>query len=192
MNTKNYVKKLAVCAVMLALAFGLSYVKIFQLPFDGTITLFSMLPIVFVSLKYGLLWGFGTAFCYSWLQILQGGVFAWGLTPAMLFGSLMLDYIVAFTILGIAGVFRKKGVKGAIWGTILACALRFVSHFVAGVVLWANYAEFVAFGKEWVNHPVLYSLVYNGIYMLPETILTVIGVILLMKIPQIQKVIKPE
>ena len=192
MKKNSYIVKLAVSAVMLALAFGLSYVKIFQLPFDGSITLFSMLPIIIVSIKYGIGWGLGTAFCYSWLQILQGGVFAWGLTPGMLVGSLFLDYLVAFTVLGIAGIMRKKGDSGIVIGTVIACAARFLSHFIAGFVLWANYEKFVAFGAEWVDHPVLYSLVYNGIYMLPETILTVIGVVLLIKLPQVKKIIKPE
>ena len=188
----NLVKKLTVSAVMLALAFGLSYVIIFRLPFEGSITLFSMLPIFVVSVKYGIGWGLGTAFCYSWLQILQGGVFSWGLNATMLIGSLFLDYIIAFTVLGLAGVFRKKGNAGIICGSLLACALRFVSHFVSGIVLWANYEEFIAFNKTWVNHPVLYSLVYNGIYMLPETIMTVIGIILVTNIPQVKKIMSPE
>ena len=108
-NTKRTrVFALCECAMMLALAVVLSYVKIFTLPFDGSITLFSMLPICLISIKYGIGWGLGTAFCYSWFQILQGGVFAWGLTPTMLIASLFLDYILAFTVLGLAGLFRKK------------------------------------------------------------------------------------
>ena len=192
MKNRSYIKKLVVSAVMLALAFGLSYVKIFTLPFEGSITLFSMLPIIIVSIKFGIGWGIGTAFCYSWLQILQGGVFSWGLTPGMLVGSLLLDYIVAFTVLGLAGIFRKKGTAGIITGTVLACVLRFISHFVAGFVLWANYAEFVAFGATWVNHPVLYSLCYNGIYMLPETAMAVVGIVLLVKLPQVKALLKQE
>ncbi|MBQ7161297.1 MAG: energy-coupled thiamine transporter ThiT [Clostridia bacterium] len=192
MKNRSYIKKLVVSAVMLALAFGLSYVKIFTLPFEGSITLFSMLPIIIVSIKFGIGWGLGTAFCYSWLQILQGGVFSWGLTPGMLAGSLLLDYIVAFTVLGLAGIFRKKGTAGIITGTVLACVLRFISHFVAGFVLWANYAEFVAFGATWVNHPVLYSLCYNGIYMLPETVMAVVGIVLLVKLPQVKALLKQE
>lgn len=184
------VRKLTTCAIMLALSFVLSYVKIFTLPFDGSITLFSMLPICLVSVMYGIGWGLGTAFCYSWLQILQGGVFSWGLTPVMLIGSLLLDYIIAFTAIGLAGIFRKKGKIGICVGTGLACVVRFLSHFVAGFVLWANVEEFVAFGQSWVNHPYLYSLCYNGIYMLPETILTVVGMILLVQVPQIMKIIK--
>ncbi len=177
------------CALMLALAVVLSYIKFWQLPFDGSITLFSMLPICLVSIKYGLKWGLGTAFCYSWFQILQGGVFAWGLTPTMLIASLFLDYILAFTVLGLAGLFRSKGYWGMIAGIALVCVLRFLVHFVAGVVLWANLEEFIAFGKEWINRPVLYSICYNGIYMLPETVLTTVMGAILFKIPQIKRII---
>ena len=189
-NTKSTrVYALCECAIFLAIAVVLSYVKIFTLPFDGSITLFSMLPICLISIKYGIKWGLGAAFCYSWFQILQGGVFAWGLTPTMLVASLFLDYILAFTVLGLAGLFRKKGYLGMISGVALVCVLRFLVHFIAGVVLWANLAEFVAFGQEWVNQPVLYSICYNGIYMLPETILTSVAAGILLKIPQMKRIL---
>lgn len=189
-NTKQTrVFALCECALMLALAVVLSYVKLFTLPFDGSITLFSMLPLCLISIKYGVKWGLGTAFCYSWFQILQGGVFAWGLTPTMLIASLLLDYLLAFSVLGLAGLFRKKGYLGMIGGVAMACALRFLVHFIAGVVLWANLAEFVAFGQEWVNQPVLYSLCYNGIYMLPETLLTTAMAAVLLRIPQMKRML---
>ena len=186
---QNRIRILCESAILLALSVVLSYIRIFQLPFDGSITLLSMLPLCLISIKYGIGWGIGTAFCYSWFQILQGGVFAWGLTPIMLVGSLLLDYIVAFSVLGLAGLFRKKGTTGMVLGVTLACALRFLSHFLAGVILWANLEQFVAFGQEWVGRPVLYSLCYNGIYMLPETVLTVVGTIILFRIPQFKKVL---
>ncbi|MBO7293542.1 MAG: energy-coupled thiamine transporter ThiT, partial [Clostridia bacterium] len=163
---------LAECTLMLAAAVALSYVKLFQLPFDGSITLLSMLPITLVAIRHGLGWGLGTAFAYSWFQILQGGVFAWGLTPGMLVASLLLDYLLAFTVLGLAGLFRRRGTVGAVGGVALVCVLRFLVHFLAGVILWANFEEFVAFGQEWVGRPWLYSLCYNGVYMLPETVFT--------------------
>ncbi|MBE6627536.1 MAG: proton-coupled thiamine transporter YuaJ [Ruminococcaceae bacterium] len=189
-NTKRTrVFALCECAMMLALAVVLSYVKIFTLPFDGSITLFSMLPICLISIKYGIGWGLGTAFCYAWFQILQGGVFAWGLTPTMLIASLFLDYILAFSVLGLAGLFRKKGYLGMISGVVLACALRFLVHFIAGVVLWANLEEFIAFGREWFNRPVLYSICYNGIYMLPETVLTTAMAAVLLRIPQMKRIL---
>ena len=190
MKQSKNIRALCECAVMLALAVVLSFVKFAQLPFDGSITLASMLPICLVSIKYGLGWGLGTAFCYSWTQILQGGVFSWGLTPGMLIGSLLLDYIVAFTVLGLAGLFRKKGFAGQMLGITLACALRFLVHFLAGIILWANYAEFVAFGAEWVNQPVLYSLCYNGIYMLPDTAIVLVVAALLLRIPQTKRILE--
>lgn len=186
------IMKLCVSAIMLALAFVLSFVKIIELPFEGSVTLFSMLPICIISVKYGIKWGLGTAFCYSWLQILQGGVFSCGLTPVMLIGSLLLDYIVAFTAIGLAGIFRDNGRWGICLGTVLACILRFLSHFAAGFILWAKLEQFVAFGKEWVGRPVLYSLCYNGIYMLPELIMTTAAILILTALPQIKKWISPD
>lgn len=187
--TRKQIITLCECAILLALAIVLSYIKIFQLPFDGSITLLSMLPICIISIRHGIGWGLGTAFCYSWFQILQGGVFAWGLTPVMLIGSLFLDYILAFTVLGLAGIFRRHGSVGMICGVVMVCVLRFIVHFIAGVVLWANFEEFIAFGQEWVGRPVLYSICYNGIYMLPETVFTTIGATILIKTPRISKLL---
>ena len=185
----NRIRILCECGILLALSVVLSYIKLFQLPFDGSITLLSMLPLCLVSIKYGIGWGLGTAFCYSWFQILQGGVFGWGLTPWMLIGSLFLDYILAFTVLGLAGLFRKKGIVGMVLGVAMVCVLRFLVHFLAGIILWANFAEFVAFGQEWVNQPVLYSICYNGIYMLPETVFTTLGAFILFRVPQFKRIL---
>ena len=197
-QSRKHIHILCESAILVALAVVLSIASKFLLepflaplfPFGGSVTLFSMLPICIISIKHGLGWGLGAGFCFSWFQILQGSVFAWGLTPVMLVGSLFLDYILAFTAIGLAGIFRNKGATGMIWGVALACALRFLVHFLSGIILWANLAEFVAFGQSWINRPVLYSLVYNGGYMLPETILTVAGAALLFRIPQISKILK--
>ena len=189
-NTKT--RALCECAILLALAVVLSYVKFWQLPFDGSITLFSMLPVCLVAVKYGTKWGLGTAFCFSWFQILQGGVFCWGLTPTMLIASLLMDFILAYTVLGFAGIFRKKGFWGILAGITMVCVLRFLIHFLAGVILWAKLEEFVAFGQSWVNRPVLYSICYNGVYMLPETVLTVVVAAILFKIPQFKKLLYTE
>ena len=197
-QSRQHIHTLCECAIMVALAVALSLVSKFTigvwltplLPFGGTVTFFSMLPICIISIKHGLGWGLGSAFCFSWFQILEGGVFGWGLTPVMLIGSLLLDYILAFTVLGLAGIFRKHGIKGMIAGVILVCVLRFAIHFLAGIILWAELDEFIAFGQAWVNRPVLYSIVYNGSYMLPETILTIAGAVLLFRVPQLKKILK--
>ncbi len=190
MQTRN--KKLitlAECGLMLALSVALSFATIYKLPWGGSVTLFSTLPVMLISIRHGLRWGLATSFLFSWFQILQGGIFSWGLTPVMLIGSLFLDYIIAFTVLGLAGLFRRHGDKGCILGVVLASLLRFVTHFIAGFVLWANYEEFVVFGSSFVNRPFLYSFLYNGAYMLPETVLVVVGAVLLFKIPQARKLI---
>ncbi len=194
---QNRIHILCECGILTALAITLSLVSMFLLepllrplfPFGGSVTLFSMLPICIISIRHGMGWGLASAFCFSWFQILQGGVFAWGLTPQMLIASLFLDYILAFTVLGLAGLFRKKGFLGMVMGVALVCLLRFAVHFLAGVVLWANLEEFVAFGQSWVNRPVLYSLVYNGGYMLPESILTVMGAWLLLRSDRMRKML---
>ena len=185
------------CGVMVALAVALSLVSKVLLepllkplfPFGGSVTLFSMLPICLLSIRRGIGWGTVAAFCFAWFQILEGGVFAWGLTPGMLIASLLLDYLLAFTVLGLAGIFRNRGKGGMLLGIVLVCLLRFAIHFLAGVLLWANFAEFIAFGQTWINRPVLYSLVYNGGYMLPETLLTVVGAVLLLRMKQFQKLV---
>ena len=179
-------RALCECAIMLALAVILSFIQFGKLPFGGAITPASMLPICIIAIKYGTKWGLGTAFCYAWFQILQGGVFGWGLTPVILIASILLDYILAFLVLGLAGIFSKKGTLGMTLGIAMACVLRFLTHFVSGIVLWANLEQFVAFGESFVNRPVLYSLLYNGSYMLPETVLTVAVAIVLFQVPQIK------
>lgn len=186
------VRRLAVSAVLLAMAFLLSYVKIAQLPFGGALTLCSMLPLCVISLKYGVLWGMGCGFCYSLLQILQGGVFGWGLTPGILTAALLLDYIAAFTVLGLTGCFRQKGTVGVLLGTVSALTLRFLCHFISGIVLWTNVEQFTALGKSFFDRPVLYSLLYNGAYMLPELLLTLLVLFLLYRLPQLHKLLTPE
>ena len=88
------IRTLCECAIMLAVAVILSFIQFGKLPWGGSITLASMLPICLIAIKHGWKWGLGTAFCFSWFQILQGEVFAWGLTPTILVSSLFLDYIL--------------------------------------------------------------------------------------------------
>ena len=113
--------KLAVCAIMVALGAVLSLVKVVQMPFGGSVTLLSMLPCAMVSIMFGLKWGFAAAFVESVVQLAFGvtmdGILGWGLTPAMLIGTLLLDYILAFTVIGFAGIFRNKGYIGICVGT---------------------------------------------------------------------------
>lgn len=188
--SKLKTKELVEGAIMVALASALSLIKIFSLPWGGSVTLFSMLPIVVYSIRYGVKKGLFASFVFSLFQLFTSGVFSWGLTVPMLIGSILLDYVLAFTAIGFAGIFRHKGLGGQICGTIVAGLLRFISHFIAGVVIWHSFGElwsgFVT-ENEW-----LYSLVYNGAYMLPEIIFAVIGAAILFSLPQTKRLMSPQ
>ena len=190
-TNKQNIYKLTLAAIFIALATVLSLIKIFSVPLGGSITLLSMLPIVMLSAMLGLKWGIGGAFVYSLIQLLLGitldGLLGWGLTPIMLVGTILLDYIFAFTVLGFAGIFAKKGTAGMIFGTAAAIFARFICHFISGVVIFEQLEQFEIFGKLFTGRPVLYSLCYNGLYMLPELVITVLVAGVIFGLPQIKK-----
>lgn len=179
-------------AVMAALATVLSFVRVYKLPWGGSITLLSMLPIVLFSIKWGVKYGLGVSFVFSLIQFIQGvtdGLFGWGLSAGMLVACILLDYILAYSVLGFAGTFRKLGVMGWIMGTVFALLLRFLCHFLSGVIIWKSVgALWDGFTTDnfWV-----YSLLYNGSYMLPEIVFTTAGAVILLKLPQIKKLVEP-
>lgn len=191
----NKVRILVESATMVALAFVLSMVKVFKLPWGGSITLLSMLPIVILSIRNGVKNGLICAFVYSMTQFLDGvvgdGLFAWGLSPLYLALCIFLDYIGAFTVLGLAGMFRKSEMKGWIGGTAAVIVTRYVLHVISGAVvfhttgmLWESLGE--------IANPWLYSTIYNACYMLPEMILTTVGAVLLFKTGAIKMILKKQ
>ncbi len=188
-NTKT--RFLAEGALMVALATVLSFLKIVQFPWGGAITVLSMLPIVVFSLRYGPKKGLAVSFVYSVIQLGQGilieGLLGWGLTPTALIACIFLDYIGAFSLLCLSGVFGNKKMTGIIAGTVLALVLRFALHYVSGVAI------FHSFGELWegfsTDNTWLYSLLYNGAYMLPETVFTTLGALFLFKTPQMRRLL---
>lgn len=195
-NSKT--KMLVEGAMMLALAIVLSLITPFQklLPFGGSITLVSMLPICIFSIKYGVAKGLGVSFLFAVFQFAQGtikdGLFGWGLTAGMLIACIVFDYFLAYTVLGFAGFARKKGLGGWITGIVIAMTLRFLCHFISGVYVFAST------GKIWddldfvADNKYVYSLVYNAAYMVPEIILTIIVTVILFKIPQVRRLLTDE
>lgn len=176
--TKTYTKTrtLVECALMIALGTVLANVKIYELPNGGSVTLFSMLPFILISFRHGVKWGLFTGFVNSLLQMLLGFYAppAPGLLP--LVGMILLDYVLAFMVLGLAGGIAKafqNPLVGVTVGTVAVCALRFLCSFLSGVLIWGNLSDGL---PAWV-----YSLTYNGSYMLPETILTTLGALLVYK-----------
>lgn len=181
-NKKNNLKKLTLCAIFVALATVLSFIKIYNLPLGGSITLLSMLPIILISKFLGLKWGLTSAFLYSLIQLGQGvidGLFAWGLTPLSLIGTIFLDYILAFSVLGLVGITKNKSTFVTVSATALVLIIRFLLHFLSGVIIFDIWCEW---DSVW-----LYSLCYNGSFMLPELIFTVVGVAIIFAIPEINK-----
>jgi len=184
-------RKLVEGAAMVALAVVLSFIRVYQLPWGGSITLLSMLPIVVYSLRWGIKDGFLVSFVFALFQLFQGigdGLFGWGLTPVMLIACILLDYLGAYTILGIAGFMKnRKDAAGAIIGVAVAVIARFLFHFLSGVVIWHSFGDLwegFSTENEW-----LYSLLYNGSYMLPELIFTVIATVVLFSIPSTKKLL---
>lgn len=166
------------CAVLIAIGTVLSYIKVFELPNGGAVTAASMLPFMIISFKYGLKWGVLSAFVNSLLQMVLGGIYPPPAGTVLSFiGMILLDYILAYTSLGIACVFRKpfkNKLFGLSFSVFMACMLRFLCSFLSGILLWGAYAP--------DNVPVwIYSLGYNLSYMLPETIISVVVLILLYK-----------
>ena len=164
------------CALMIALGTILANIKIYELPNGGSITLFSMLPFIMISFRHGVKWGLFTGFVNSLLQMLLGFYAppAPGLLP--LVGMILLDYVLAFTLLGLASAIAKpfaNKLVGVGVGTAAVCGIRFLCSFLSGVLIWGNLSDGLA---AWT-----FSLTYNGSYMLPETIMTTVAAVLIYK-----------
>lgn len=160
--------------LMIALATILSYIKVFEMPQGGSITAVSMLPIILYATRWRVKNGLLAAMVYGILQfLLQGG---FSISP----WSFLLDYLLAFGALGLAGFFHGNRNKAVI-GAIVGIAARFIVLVISGVLLWYAYAP------KGMN-PLWYSISYNGTYMLPELVITCI--VLYLIYPQFDKIIK--
>ena len=179
-NQKN-IKILVECAVMVAVAAVLSEFK-FSAPFGGSVTVFSMVPVIIIGLRNGPVWGLSTAFVYSMTQFLfdASKLSGWGIAgPRSFILCALFDYIIAFTILGLTGFFKSpldktqsRGKKIIITSaaTLYVCVLRYMSHVFVGAFIWYElFSENIADGA-WI-----YSIGYNLQYMLPETVITLVA-----------------
>ena len=177
MNTN--LKKLTTGAVMIALATVLSFVKLFEAPYGGSVTAGSMIPIVLFAVLFDVKWGTLVSVTYGVIQMILG--FYAPPTPDFLSFTLviLLDYIIAFGGLVVAGPVARLlhkgkdlGVVSVGIGTAVAMVVRFLCHFLSGILIWAPYTPE---GME----PWFYSLTYNGGYMLMELIISVVIICLL-------------
>lgn len=172
MKNHSHRKVRALCegAIFVALAQIISYLKFFELPQGGSITV-GMLPIFLFCARWGFGPGMLASFTYSLLQLLLDGAYAWG------WQSMIGDYILAFTVLGVAGLFHKQKASFFI-GTVAGCVARFLVAYVVGATIWAEYMPESFFGMT-MTTPWFYSALYNGSYIVIDMILClVVGALL--------------
>ena len=201
-------QKLAVSGVLIAMAVMLSFLKVFELPFGGSITLFSMTPIMLAGFLYGVPWGMLCGVVDGVLQGILGAAttqaFA-GLDAAKVVGVICLDYLLAFSVLGCAGILRKalkdKPTLTFALGALIAGLLRFLVHTTSGAIIYGEWAEwffsqegFYSWGATILERfsgaglAVVYSVVYNAFYMIPETILAVVAAAALIQVKPLRKI----
>lgn len=158
--------RLTESAMMIALATILSMIKLADLPYGGSITAASMLPLLIIAQRYGVVWGLFTGMVHGVIQLLLGTstlsyVTGWASVVAVI----VLDYILAFALAGLGGATRKmKDPRAAaVLGALILCAARYACHVIAGATVWAGLSipTTAALG---------YSFIYNATYMLPETV----------------------
>ncbi len=186
MNQKT--KNLVLGGVLVALGTVLSFIKVFDLPQGGSITLCSMLPVMLFAYLCGTKWGLAAGFTHSVLQLLFGLNALKGITAEAVVGSILLDYILAFTVLGLAGVLKNKikhdGLSFTL-GCLIAGLLRYLCSFLSGWILWGEYADAnfspMLAGMSGNTLACFYSLAYNGSYMLPEIVITCVVAFVIMQ-----------
>ena len=165
MNAFRDPRVLTEAALAVALAFVLGLIRVWKMPFGGSISL-EMMPLILLALRQGPWVGIAAGAVYGLLDLLLDPFIV---HPIQLF----FDYPLAFGVLGLAGFFRPT-VRGAILGTVVAVLARLLGHFVSGVVFFASYAP-----KGW--NPYLYSAAYNAAYLVPSLVVALIAVVVLLR-----------
>ena len=212
MQTKT--KRLTESAMLIAVAIVLELVsKMFipEMPFGGQVTLVSMLPVVLISYRHGVRWGLVAGLGYAMIEMVIGaktvaaafqpGYFGDGTMILNALIMCLLDYLAAFTALGLGGAFRNRVEKPGVslcLGSILALSARYVCHIASGYILFSGWAEwfftqdgFPAWGAALTASlspsalGLVYSVVYNGMYMIHEIILTTLAAALIGKYTKI-------
>lgn len=178
-STRTTTRRLTEGGICIALALVLSYIKI---PigvsfggFGGSINLV-MLPLILFAVRWGAGWGVLAGLAFGTLKY----IFAEGFAISWI--SIIFDYTLAYAAVGLAGVLRARGndYRKMPLAALIGCLARFVIHFISGMTVYAQYMP-----EEFMSHqmtsPVVYSILYNGTYMLPNTILAILLCALLIK-----------
>ena len=169
-NALSPARKLVESAIMLAIATVLSLLKLIDLPYGGSVTVASMLPVIIISYRHNIKWGLLTGLAFGIIQQLLGlKTLSWVTTWQSILAVILLDYIIAFAVAGLGGIFRKttSQPKALLFGALLVGILRYICHVISGATVWAGLSIPT-------NAALLYSLGYNATYMIPETIVTMV------------------
>ena len=150
-------------AMLVAAAQVLGFLKLYEFPQGGSVTA-AMFPVLLYALRWGLGRGLLAGFTFGTLQLIFDGAYAWG------WQSMILDYLLAFTPLGLAGLFRGKS-WGIFPGIVLGCAGRFLVHYLSGVTIYRINMPTEIPGLGVFDSAQVYSLVYNGCFMVPSTLI---------------------
>ena len=212
-ENKKRTQAITVSAIMIAFSVAISAIcaaiPFLNLPFGGGFTIASMLPIILVAYMFGTKWGILTAFTYSIMQMLLGfntvsAFFLPGDSQMLWWRAVLvifIDYVLAYTVLGWGGIFRNKfsPTKAIVLGSIFAISLRYIAHIISGAIFFGTWAEwfftqegFYSWGQNILDTfsggslALVYSIIYNGTYMIPEIIITAIAALLITRIPQIK------
>ena len=178
-STKNKVLMLTESAVMIAFATVLSIVKIVDMPYGGSVTACSMLPLLIIAYRYGTKWGLLTSFTYGVIQMFLGmDNLSYATSFWAAIAIILLDYFVAFVVLGLGGLFRKitktQG-QALCAASVVTGFLRYLCHTISGCTVWAGMALPT-------KDALIYSLSYNLTYMLPEIIVLATGAVLVSRL----------
>ncbi|MBQ5590856.1 MAG: energy-coupled thiamine transporter ThiT [Clostridia bacterium] len=170
---QNSTKKLVLSAIFIAISVVLNILTPIKLFYGGSVTLFSMVPLALLGWCYGSGWGFFCGAICGILNMLIEGLSNFSYVSGIWAYLILIfaDYFVAFGVMGLSGIFKnviKNKKISFTLGAVLCCTLRFICHYISGVTIWADYTN------GWIG-AWIFSLTYNGSYMLPELIITAIG-----------------
>lgn len=170
LKTSKQIRAMTECSIMVALSTVLSLIKIIDMPYGGSVTIASMLPIVIAVYRHGAIWGIGTALVNSVIQLLLGlNNLSYFTTWQSIVAIILLDYIAAFGVFALSAVFKKIEKRqnyALLYGVLLSSVLRYICHVISGATVWAG----LSIPTE---AALIYSFSYNATYMLPETIVLV-------------------
>ena len=172
------VRMLCEGALCVAMSVVLSYVKLDVGPSGGSINA-TMIPLVLFAIRWGWGWGVGAGLVFGTLKYFlgEGFVISWV--------SILFDYSVAYAFVGFAGVL--KGKANTAWlAALLGCVARFVVHYLSGVTVYAEWMPEEFLGMT-MTTPFFYSFLYNLFYMLPSTVITLVGVFALSMVAPVRK-----